>query len=345
VKYRVAGKQRYRTFDRKRDAEVWEADFKRRRQLGPRLAIEHDRETMTLADYVAGPWRAHAATLAAPTRAKYAWALDKHLGELVDEPLLVIDAPMIAAQQRLLLDRGATPSTVREVIAKLSGILQIATEHGIIPANAARSVRNVPLGDDEHEVTVLSPGELERVIMGLSGRDRAIALLGGHLGLRPREIRLAPWDDFDGETLTIGRSRTKKTARRSRVIAVPQITARELRAWQLESGGRGADPIVGPLTENALKLWARRHLPGGIRATDLRHSHASACHYVRSLTLPAILRRLGHKQQVHFQHYAAVIDQIEETGGARYDSLDELIVTARAAESDSGGRRMVTEAR
>ena len=106
---------------------------------------------MTLADYVAGPWRAHAVTLRRQTREKYAWALDRHLVELLDEPLRSIDAPTIAGQQRLLLDRGATASTVREAISQLSGILQIATEHGHIPANPARAVRNVP-ADHREEV-------------------------------------------------------------------------------------------------------------------------------------------------------------------------------------------------
>jgi len=48
---------------------------------------------------------------------------------------------------------------------------------------------------------------------------------------------------------------------------------------------------------------------------------------VRSLTLPAILRRLGHKQAVHFAHYAHIIDAI---GEARYKDLDALISAARA---------------
>ena len=43
--------------------------------------------------------------------------------------------------------------------------------------------------------------------------------------MRPLEVRLAPWDTFDGETLTIGRSRTKAAARRARVIRVPEITS------------------------------------------------------------------------------------------------------------------------
>jgi hypothetical protein len=52
--------------------------------------------------------------------------------------------------------------------------------------------------------------------------------------------------------------RTKASAARTRVIAVPPVTAQELRAWQLESGGRGDDPIVGPMTANALCLLGRQ---------------------------------------------------------------------------------------
>jgi integrase len=339
VRYRDAsGRQHSRSFTRKGDAVTFDREMARRLQLGPALAAELDRQTMTLADYVAGPWRAHAATLAQPTRDKYAWALEKHLAELVDEPLIAIDAPTVAAHQRLLLDRGATPTTVREVMAKLSGILQIATEHGTIPSNPARSVRNVPAEHGE-EIDPLSPVELERLLAALSGRDRAIVVLGGRLGLRPQEIRKVPWTALSDGAVTIGRAQTKATARRSRVIAGPAIVIRELRAWQLESGGRGADPIVGEMTDNALRLWGYKRLRPAVaevtggRVADattytLRHSHASALHYVSTLTVPDICRRLGHSQQTHFLHYAHVIEAIS---GQRYDGLDALIEAARCA--------------
>jgi integrase len=352
VKYRLNGKQRYRTFDRKADAETWEADYKQRRQLGPRLAVQHDRENATLIEYVRGPWRAHAVTLAKPTKAKYEWAIQKHLVELVDQPLILIDAPMVASHQRLMLHKGATPSTVREVMAKLSGILQIATEHGYLAANPVRAVRNVP-ADHADEIDPLSPVELERLLLRLGGRDRAIAQLGGHFGLRPLEIRKVPWTALGDGTLTIGRAQTKATARRARVITGPTIGIRELRAWQLESGGRGPDPIIGPMSPDAMRLWNRRVLrPAVAQVTDgritnataklLRHSHASACHYVATLTQPQILRRLSHGPQVHHQHYAHVIDGID---GERYASLDELITRARQETSRpiSGGHKMVTE--
>jgi integrase len=326
VHYRVGGRQRTRTFDRKADAVQFDAQVKRRRQLGPLLAAELERESMTLDDYVRGPWRTHAATLAQPTRDKYAWALAKHLGELVDEPLLSLDVARLAEHQRLLLDRGCTPSTVREVLARLSGILQLAAEHGYIAGNTARALRKVA-ADPSEEVKVLSPVELERLITASTGRDRAILLLGGHLGFRPIEVRAAPWAALRDLTFTVGRKRTKRTAARTRVIDVPEVTAHELKQWRMASGRPGDDePIIGEMTPNAMKLWGRRHLPEGVTLYTLRHSHASALHYA-GFTVPEAAERLGHGPALHVETYAHVIKQIK---GTRYDGLDELIAVARA---------------
>jgi integrase len=78
--------------------------------------------------------------------------------------------------------------------------------------------------------------------------------------LRPLEARTVPWSDFDGRALTISRARTNRSAARTRVIDVPVVTARELRTWRLESGGRGDDPIVGAMGNDGLRLWAYKHL-------------------------------------------------------------------------------------
>jgi integrase len=351
VKYRIAGRQRSRTFDRKGDADRFDAEVKRRSQLGPALARELDRSTLTLDGFVRDGFRTHAVTLAPATRAKYAWAIEKYLTALVDEPLLTLDVPRLAAHQQLLLDRGASPQTVREVMAHLSTVLQVAVEHGHLPANPMRGLRKVRL-DAKDDVNPLSPVELERILDALDGRDRAIVLLGGHLGLRPIEIRQAPWSAFDGATLTIGRSRTKRTAARTRTIAVPEITARELKAWRLQAGRPSSDePIVGPMTQNASKLWGTRVLRpvaksitgrDDVTAYTLRHTHASALHYCQH-TIPEAARRLGHGPGLHVETYAHVIDAIS---GKRYADLDALIAAARedpmfAESSLTSGQRQV----
>jgi integrase len=325
VKWKIAGRQHSRTFERKGDAVTFDGHVKRMRHLGPRLAAELEREQITLDDYVRGPWRAHAATLAAPTQEKYAWALEKHLGELVDEPLLALDVTRLAEHQQLMLKKGCSPNTIRAAFAQLSGILQIATESGYVAGNSARALRKVPAEPGE-EVKVLAPAELERLIAGFSGRDRAIALLAGHLGLRPVEVRLARWGSLQGSRFTVERGRTKRTAARTRVIEVPDVTARELKEWRLRAGRPGDDePITGEMTENAMKLWSRRHLP--VKLYALRHSHASALHYA-GFTVPEAAERLGHGPALHIETYAHVIRAMS---GQRYGSLDALIEAARGS--------------
>ena len=44
--------------------------------------------------------------------------------------------------------------------------------------------------------------------------------------LRPMEVRAAPWSAFEGGTLGMGRNRTKRTAARTRTIALPTCRCR-----------------------------------------------------------------------------------------------------------------------
>jgi integrase len=338
VKWKVAGRQQSRNFDRKGDAVLFDSEIKRRRQLGVVLAAEvfdRGRSELSLAEFVSGPWRSYAATLSSASRAKYAWALT-HLDGLVGEPLVGIDVAMLAGYQRMMLDKGCTASTVREVMSKLGGLLQVACEHGLISANPARALRK-PRAEVVDEANPLTPVELERLIAILEGRDQAIALLGGHLGLRPREIRLVPWLVL-GRTLMVGKSVAKVTAQRTRTITVPEVTLRELREWRLRSGRPdNGDPVIGAMTPNAMKLWNTRRLRPAVNAatkgriTDatvytLRHSHASALHYC-GFTVPEAARRLGHGPELHLRTYAHVIDGM---GSERWPDLDAMIASARS---------------
>jgi integrase len=173
VKWREGDRQRSRTFALKGDADTFERELRRRAALGPALVRELTRSTLTLDEFVRTGFRTHAATLAPATRKQYAWALEHHLQELLDEPLVAIDVPRLAAHQQHLLEHGRSTNTVREALTRLSGILQIAVEHGHIPGNAARAVRKIP-AEPRDEVRPLAPVELEALIYGFDGRDRAM---------------------------------------------------------------------------------------------------------------------------------------------------------------------------
>lgn len=331
VRYRDANDvQRATTFDTKAQAVQFDAEMKLRRRH-PRLAAQERAERMTLKQYVEGPWRTHSATFTKPTRDKYRWALEKHLADLAHEKLVAIDVERVSDVQVKMLDAGATASTVREVLAKLAAIFEVAISQGYLApgANPVKAIRKPP-AKPRDEPNILAPAALEEHIAKLSGRDRVIAILGGRGGLSPKEVRLVRWADFDGERITVGASRTKNSRARTRKVLLDQLSRQQLKEWRL-AAGRPADsePIIGEVTHDEFRRW-HRHLPNGMRLTDLRHSHASALHHTK-MSQPAILGRLGHGFQAHWRHYAHIIDSIDET--QRYDDLEALYAAARPAHT------------
>jgi hypothetical protein len=67
VRYREGGRNRSRVFDRKRDAERFDAEVTRRRQIGGVVGLDAGRQTLD--EYVTGTWApTYAVTLAPKTR-------------------------------------------------------------------------------------------------------------------------------------------------------------------------------------------------------------------------------------------------------------------------------------
>lgn len=323
----VNGRHLSRDFTTKGLAEAWESRQRDRKRLGPQLAAQLERENVTWGEYTGadGAWRDHAATFTQPTRDKYRWALDKWLADLDHEPMLAIDTDLMRKVQANMLKMGASPKTVKEVLAKASAIFETAIP-GYVERNPVKSVRRPPVEIND-DINIAMPAELEALIASLTGRDRAIAILGGRAGLSPKEVRLVQCNDFDGERLTIHKSRTKTSRARTRLVQLDRLSRQQLKEWLMESGHRDADRIIGDMTENALKLWGRVKLPHDMRVTDLRHSHASALHHTL-MTQPAILDRLGHGFQAHWRHYAHVVAAIKPE--QRYADLEALYSAARA---------------
>src|SRR3954470_24685907 len=88
---------RQQTFDRKRDATLWEAELRRRKQLGTLHTLDAGRETLD--EYVIGTWaRAHTAHLAPKTRRHYVGLYGHHIAPYLG-PLPLRDlTPEVIAQ-------------------------------------------------------------------------------------------------------------------------------------------------------------------------------------------------------------------------------------------------------
>jgi hypothetical protein len=170
VRWREGGRNRARTFNRHKDAKQWDAEVRRRAQLGTLYLL--DAGTETLDEYAAGTWAsAHLAHLAPKTRAHYADLYDRHLSpHLGSTPLQAITPEAIAQWQTERLVQGAGPVSVRHALELLGTILQRAVESQRIPTNPARLVRKAPRPRRD-ETRPLAPATVEAM--------RAYLLAGG----------------------------------------------------------------------------------------------------------------------------------------------------------------------
>ena len=127
---------RSRTFDRKRDADVFDGDLRRRRRLG--TLAEIDAGTETLDTYVTQTWTpVYASTLAPKTRRTYASHYDAHISpHLGSTPLRELNSELIGRWQADRLRKGAGPVAVGQALGLLGNILQRAHEAGRIPTNS-----------------------------------------------------------------------------------------------------------------------------------------------------------------------------------------------------------------
>src|SRR4051794_9710071 len=99
VRWREDGRNRARTFGLRGDAERWDTEVRRRRQLGTLYLLEAGTETLD--QYAAGAWaEAHVAHLAPKTRVHYASLYDTHLSpSLGPVPLRAITPERVARWQ------------------------------------------------------------------------------------------------------------------------------------------------------------------------------------------------------------------------------------------------------
>jgi integrase len=287
------GRHRARVLGRKRDAEAFEAEIKRRKRIGDLAIMDAGREQLD--EYVTGTWaRSHAAHLAPRTRQTYASAYDRHIApRLGAVPLREIDPETIAAFQGELLRSGVGPHAIRKAMTLLGAILQRAAEGRRIPYNPQRVVRRARLPLSQ-EVRPLAPETVETMRGAASARDAAILSVLAYAGLRPGELRLLRWRDVRERTLLV---RAEKTGSR-RTVRVLAALAADLRTWRTVRGDPPDDVLIFPddhgaeWTANGFEKWRQRRYgrllkTAGLdrgRPYDLRAIHLRRCFSTRAGT-------------------------------------------------------------
>jgi integrase len=285
VRWRENGSNRGRRFDRKGDADAWERELRRRRQLGPLALAQLTTRAPTLGEWVTDRWAPeHAATLEQSTRDRYAVAYRLHiepwLGEL---PLTEITVGRLRSWQAERLADGAGIGTIDKARTVMSSVLRHAAESEAIPGNPLTLVR-APFAEHRDAVTPLAPVTVESIRSVLGGamdihvperirrggvrvtgyvvpderdsftrqRDAAMVSVLAYAGLRPGELRALRWGDVRKATITVERAArpdgTIKSTKNHERRAVRLLAplATDLAELRLAAGRPGADVLVLP---------------------------------------------------------------------------------------------------
>lgn len=347
VRWREGDRNRSRSFARKRDAEAYDAEVERRRQLGPVAVQMLDAGSETLDEYVTTTWAAaHAAHLAPATRKSYAVCYDIHIGPFLGSvPLRELTADRIARWQTQRVATGVGNEAVRRAHMLLGSILQRAVESQRIATNPQRIVRRIK-STPRSEVRPLAPVHVETMLWALRHgvprttpaakharkgrlvsisehpeRDATLVAVLAYAGLRPGEALDLRWGNVQDRTIVVNAS---KTGRRRSVRLVGPLAA-DLAAWRLISTDTDAEDHVFPAagggrwSDEAYKSWARHaflRAAGAAGRPDAtpytaRHSFASLLlHEGRSVIYVA--RQLGHDATLTLSTYGHVIEELDD---------------------------------
>lgn len=340
VRWREGDRARSRTFDRKADALAFEAERRRREQLGAHAPAEPSREPLRA--WLETWWTREAHGWARSTRLVRAAVMDKWvIPFLADVPLRDLGEDRVAEWRGEIRGAGCSPGQANAALGILSTALGSARRARRIPANPCQGLRRLRV--DVKRPRALAPIEVERIRMQMARPgDRALVSVLAYGGLRPEEALPLRWSDV-GRTIVVSRTFTAgelvertKTGRIRAVEMVEQL-AGDLAA--LRPKVHGADELVFPAAEGGLldlhnwreRVFKRACRAAGVEAVpyDLRHTFVSLLiHEGRSV--PYVAAMAGHSPRVCLERYAHVFAEAQLGAGV------PMVEAIRAARDELG---------
>ena len=290
--------KRKRTFDRRRDAELFEASLRRARQLG-QLAAEVIGSSATLEEFLVEWWDTHAVTHLRPsTLATYTTLLDKwivpYLGRkrLRDVTRQTIDT--YCAQIRV---DGAGAPTVNRALGLLQGVFHRAVEWRRLAWNPVVGVRRVAHSRSQ-SIDARAPETVEAIRAQLDRQDAALVSVLAYEGLRPAEAYALEWRDVLDD-----RGKPRKRLRVQRALSGEEVsTPKSQRAREPEL----FVPVARELVE--LHLAQGRPDPAALVFPDSAGGHLRRQNWRRRTWIPALERaRIGYFRSYDLRHTCATL--------------------------------------
>lgn len=349
VRWREAGRNRARTFDRKADAARFETEVRRRQQTGELPPLEGGRET--LAAFAETWWKTYAVPNLAPkTRRIYAELWDRYvLPRLGTIALRQLTPEVVASFRADLTAAGVGDPTVRKTLAFLQGVLQRAVEWRRIDSNPVKAVRKPPQRKTR-VIDLPSAAAVEQMRATLRAqkrmRDATLVCALAYAGLRPGEALALEWRHIRERTILVeqalafGEVKETKTGQ-TRTVRLFGPLAADLAEWRLASGRPDPKSLVfpgregNPWTDTTYRNWRRRVYAPAAEGVGL---HAARPYYLRHLFCSLLLaegasvvevaRQAGHSPTMTLSSYGHVIEELE---GAERRSAEAVVRAAREA--------------
>jgi integrase len=270
--------------------------------------LTFDAGSLTVGEYMTR-WLSHSVqdTVSQKTYERYESIVRVHLSPALGRiRLKALTSDHVRGLYREKLNSGLAPRTVLHIHRTLSKALKQATDDGLIPRNAAASVK--PPQARREEMQPLSRNQVGMFLDTVKGdRMEALYVLAVTSGLRQGELLALKWEDVDLEganpTLEVRRSLSETRGRRSfvtpkssrgrhlrlskraasalRVHRKRQLEERVLKAGFWEDHGlifpsEVGTPMSGRNLYRAFKIRVKRAaLPQTLRFHDLRHTCAT----------------------------------------------------------------------
>jgi integrase len=332
VRWRQAGQNRSKVLGRKRDAEGYDAELRRKKRTGELAALDAGKET--LAEFGEEWWRLYAEpNLAATTLQVYAVLWDAHVLPRLGSVALRELTPAVITRFRLELEaEGVGRVSIAKAMTLLQGVLQRACEWDRLASKPARAVRKRSSAR-ARAVAPLSPDVVEAIRDWLLRRelvrDATLVSVLAYAGLRPGEAFALTWSHVRERTLLIeaavslGEVGETKTRRR-RTVRLLAPLGQDLAEWRLRAGRPDGEALVfpghdgGPWSAATYKNWRRRNFgPAaaaagltGSRPYDLRHSFVSLL-IAEGHNVVEVARQAGHSPKMALDTYAHVFEEFD----------------------------------
>ncbi len=313
------GRHRSKTFDRREDADTFEADIRRRGQLGAYAPVVPAGQP--LERFLRDEWWPRCSPLwAQSTRLQRAGIIDRwivpYLGHL---RLRDVGGEQVAEWRARVLTDGCPATQPNQAVAVLSAALGEAVRNRKLPGNPCVGVGRVPVVVARPRA--LTPIDVERLRRAMpTRRDALLVSLLAYAGLRPGEALALTWDSVTGHVLVIDRNWTygelklTKTGRRRAVdlleplrLDLAEHRPKLTRPGELVIRSRQGSGLLD-LRAWRKRAWATACDRAGIDANpyDLRHTFASLLiHEGRPVVYVA--GQMGHASSTTtLDHYAHV---------------------------------------